>query len=105
MVPNPICPTHGVEMKESKFGGYHCTRKDGESFCSQKSGKGNALPQLRTGAELMLEQRGWVAANNDARVSSALEFAGRVYQGTAGESEQAALQLAERALLMFERKS
>lgn len=53
---------------------------------------------------------------NDARVAAALNFAGRIYQGQANvdllllndantaEVEKLALNLAERALLMFERK-
>jgi hypothetical protein len=40
----PVCPTHGVPMKESKFGGWYCPEKvadnDGTGkpiYCKQKS--------------------------------------------------------------------
>lgn len=103
-------------MREGKFpGSFFCPRPDStgpKGFCSHRVSQG----AVRDDAPVHISQvpvvqeystnppfaKTWEAS--DARVSAALNFAGRIYQGMGASYEQQALQLAERALLMFERK-
>lgn len=109
---NPICSKHGKPMSESKFGGFYCKVKEGDDWCGEKSDKSSGQDSPKAVGEV-LATSGWVPAkgNNDVRVAAALNFAGRIYQGAGmggdtltADMERLALNLAERALLMFERK-
>jgi hypothetical protein len=33
----PVCPDHGTPMRPGKRGGWFCSRKDGDTFCSRRA--------------------------------------------------------------------
>ena len=127
----PTCPKHGGNLRTGKYSWY-CPHPDPEGpkgYCTYRvknetrEGEGSLAgtvqkivaeryEPVKTASEFVrmgpmsetIESRALWAL--DMRVSAALNFAGRLYAGCGGgqELEAQALNLAERALLMFERK-
>jgi len=130
----PICPKHGYPMRAgNRPGNFYCSRQDPEGpkgYCihrvnlDARTQGGNVAETVQRVVEARAQQateRRWDPVQqetssraphaltweaSDARARAALEFAGRIYSGAGGgqELEAQALNLAERALLMFERK-
>lgn len=90
---NP-CPVHGMaKLRQGKDGGWYCSGKlpDG-SWCKHKPGNGatSPAPQPWGGAVATPAASPAPAASiplHDRRVIAAMEFSGRVYQGTGEEAK------------------
>lgn len=88
----PICPVHQSPMKASqKGGGFFCSRKVGEGYCTERAA-GAAAP-VNTYTAPAAPSPGASAASLTAL---SLQFAAQVYQGTA--DGQGALDLANMTL-------
>lgn len=89
-----LCPEHGTPLRPGKFGMFCPTKNPDGSWCKYKPGKGGApkpaapavAPPSSATPEYLL-------------VIAALDFAGKVYQGT-GEA-MTALEAANAALEKF----
>lgn len=86
----PICKVHGTEMKAGRNGGFYCPRKVGDAWCSER------VSAPKSGAGIVTAPS--VPAQHVA-AGLALDFASRVFQGTADAS--GALDLASQVLTSF----
>lgn len=93
----PTCPVHKSPMKEGKNGGYYCPRKNGDAWCDQRVSGSKPAPQASYSAPA---QPSGQTTPRHLLVIAALDFASRVYQGTA--LDQGALALAQEALKAFD---
>ena len=116
----PLCPTHQTPMRAGKYPGqYFCPRPgDGPTgYCTQRmrvSGRGetgnvaaavfDAVKAVasRNNAEADAGSRVMASYSNDARMKSALEFVGRIFQGRGPESIPEALEAVRLAMGMFD---
>ena len=92
----PTCPDHGTEMRAGNKGGWYCPRRtdDGE-YCKQRvsatrSATGTSTPSASTPSAPNPKQ---------LLVIAALDFASRVFQGTAQSDD--ALELADAVVAKF----
>lgn len=88
-----LCPEHGTQLRPGKFGMFCPTKNPDGSWCKYKPGKGSAPKPAATVAPPSS------ATPQYLLTIAALDFAGKVYQGTG--DYQSALEAAERALSTF----
>lgn len=94
----PICPTHGSPMRAGQKGGFYCPRKmPDQTYCTQRVKAAPAPQAIPGGPPEPLQGSG--TSPRHLLVLAALDFAGKVYQGTG--SDQGALGLAQAALHEF----
>jgi hypothetical protein len=90
----PMCPTHGSAMRAGKNGGFFCPRKmPDQTYCTQRI---KAVPGPVAAPSLAAEPQ---TTPRHLMVIAALDFASRVYQGTA--QDQGAMALASEVLLIY----
>lgn len=84
---NPVCPTHGTALKVSKFGGWYCSEQNPDgSYCKFKL---KAPAQPGAAAPVSTPPSGSTGMpGGEHLAAAALDFAGRVYQGT-GKGQEA----------------
>jgi hypothetical protein len=93
---NPVCPTHGVDLKVSKFGGYFCTSfmEDGETRCTYriKAPKPTSIPGAVPATSLLPK-----SDSHDVLLAASLDFAATLFKGAGPEMADDVLLLAVKA--------